>query len=122
MKDRRRQRMARRKRSEPRGRRVALLLGATATLVLTVAACDEARNPVAEDTFVDVMVELHLLDARPELDDSRDELREVIFQRYDVEPMSIDSALVYYSRHPDEYSEVYARIIDRLTEESAGVR
>ena len=95
---------------------------ALAAASLILGACDKPRNAIAQDTFVEIMVELHLLDARPELDGSRDELLEDIVKRYDVELTTIDSALVYYSRHPDEYSEVYARIIDRLTEESTTVR
>lgn len=95
------------------------LTGFALTTVVLVASHGCARSPdvpLDEDTFVEVMVELHLLDARPEPTISYDELRAAILQRYGTRETAVDSTTRYYAEHPDEYSEVYGRIIDRLNE------
>ena len=68
--------------------------------------------------MVDLLIEFHLVNARNEVsNDQPSHLRDSIFARYHVDSATFARAASYYANHPDEYAEVYSRVLDRLNVE-----
>lgn len=96
-------------------RSVALVLA----VVVAAIGCAEGGPPIDEDRFVDVQVELHLIEARPGTDTDRVELRTRALTEHGVDEHQLEAATRYYADNLDDYVAVYERIVDRLTEERA---
>lgn len=96
-------------------RSVALVIA----VVVAASGCAEGEPPIDEDRFVDVQVELHLIEARPGTDTDRVELRTRVLTEYGLDEHELEAATRYYAENLDEYVVVYERILDRLTEERA---
>ena len=82
-------------------------------------ACGDPDPAITEDVFVDVMVELHLVDVVRTTTEDRAALRQRVFDRYQVSEDALRQTVEYYASATEEYSRVYGRIVDRLTEESS---
>lgn len=111
----------------------------TLSLVL-LAACGSPfaeTPPVADSTLVNVLAELHLAEAHeqmrrqgqlapgaptPGLARAPDSttagvppaLRDSILAYYGTTPAELQAALDYYARHPEQYTDLYDRVLDRL--------
>ncbi|MEX2402089.1 MAG: DUF4296 domain-containing protein [Rhodothermales bacterium] len=70
---------------------------------------------MADTTMVDVLVELHLLNAREETQ-GRPLLRarDSLFSRYGIDSTAYAEAVTYYADRPGEYGDVYGRVVDEL--------
>lgn len=89
-------------------------------LVLAAGCAPDGSKPVADSTMVEVLIELHLLNARLEIEDrplvgSRDS----ILQRYGLDSASYAAAMRYYADRPQEYAELYGRVVDEMAAERA---
>ena len=74
--------------------------------------------PVADSTMVEVLLEMHLAQARAERygDVSAQLLRDVL-ARHGLDEEQFDDALRYYADHPQQYVGVYDAVLDRLNAE-----
>ncbi|PSR00023.1 MAG: hypothetical protein BRD48_02360 [Bacteroidetes bacterium QS_9_68_14] len=96
-------------------------------LALFIGACGSPfaeAPPVADSTLVSALAELHLAEARlrsgaPEAPDTMrvalpPGVRDSILARHDMRYRSFRAALDYYVRHPEQYTKLYARVVDTL--------
>lgn len=90
-----------------------LLLAAAAAL----AGCSAGNAPERE-LMVDVLVELHLSQARRGLDFvPLPQARDSILARYGLDSAAYARLKDYYVAHPDALVDVYEEVLDRLSEE-----
>lgn len=96
-----------------------LLVGLGATAASLVGCGSETEtNTIADSTMVDLLVELHLANARIEITDRPLPVpRDSILRSYGVDSTAFSEAISYYAHNPDEYSRVYGRVLDRLSAE-----
>lgn len=89
-------------------------------LWLTAGCAPEGSKPVADSTMVEVLIELHLLNARLEIED-RPLLgaRDSILQRYGLDSAAFAAAMRYYADRPQEYADLYGRVVDEMAAERA---
>ena len=89
--------------------------------LLLTAGCsrEETEQPtLADSTFISVLAELHLARARQDLqDDLPASIRDSIFRRYQTDSTAFEETFTYYTDHPDEYTQIYGRLLDHLNEE-----
>lgn len=91
-----------------------LLLGALAGGCRT----GTSGKAVPDSTMVKLLVELHLAHGRVEVTDRPLEFpRDSILRVYGVDSSAYANAIAYYAEHPEEYSSVYGRVLDRLSAE-----
>lgn len=97
---------------------------AVCAMCLFAGACrSDGGGHVPDSTMVEVLAELHLLDARAQVAAPvRAEARDSIFSRYGIDSVSFARTAAYYADHPDEYADLYGRVVDRLTAEGESVR
>jgi len=80
------------------------------------------ENLISEEKFVDLMVEMHLIEANinqrfVKLVDSTDTsfgYYRYLFDKYEVKKVDFDSTFNYYSRNPQKLDEVYDKVQERL--------
>lgn len=92
---------------------------------LVLPACSSFSSdapPVSDSTLVRVLVELQLVQAREELlpNSVPAGLRDSILTRYGLDETRFDEVRQYYIEHPDEYVEIYNRVLDQLSSEGGG--
>lgn len=91
--------------------------------------------PVADSTFVSALAELHLAQGRLRSNSERQRrrsdtmrvtlppgVRDSILARHGTTYRSFRATLSYYVRHPEQYSELYARVVDTLRAEQKALR
>lgn len=72
-------------------------------------------RPIPDSTFVRILTEIHITNARHELDAPYPRgLRDSVLARYGVRPRDFDSTVKYYSRRPNAFKELYQPVIDTL--------
>ena len=93
------------------------------TLLLALPACSSFTSdapPTADSTMVEVLVELHLADARRHIRrDTPPTLRTDILERHGLDESAFEATITYYAEHPDAYIAVYDQVLDRLSAERA---
>lgn len=94
-----------------------LCLGA----VLFAAACStkDAHLPASNDSLlVEVLVDLHLLDARSTIvKDVQPGRRDSVLWRHGLDSAGFEAAMRRYLDHPEAYEALYGRVVDRLNAE-----
>lgn len=91
-----------------------------ALLLLVLSACSDQRPgqpPVADSTFAEILVEMHLARGAATFDVPPPGIRDSILAGYGVDSSRWEQALVYYSEHPDAYLQRYNDVLDRLADE-----
>ncbi|NBC01266.1 MAG: DUF4296 domain-containing protein [Bacteroidetes bacterium] len=98
---------------------VAVLLGTTAACTLL----QEEQPPLDEDTLVVVIADLHLLEARADLEGETlpPGARDSIFAYHGVSAQAYEEAVDYYAERPRAYNALYRRVVDRLREDEMGL-
>lgn len=82
------------------------------------SALTSETPPLSDSTMVEVLIELHLAQARQKLHgDLTPARRDSILAAYDLDQEAFDAAMTYYAEHPAELAEIYRRALDRLGEE-----
>lgn len=98
----------------------SLIVLASAVLLSGCGMVSSGKPPVADSTMTPLLIELHLHRARAGFQSDGvprstvDAARDSILQRYRITQPELDRTLDYYTRHPDEYEEVYSSVIDSL--------
>jgi hypothetical protein len=89
--------------------------------LLTLPACSaiiSEEPPITDSTMVEVLIELHLTDARADLHyDLAPALRDSIFFKYGLDEQRFLEILDYYADHPEAYAAVYTTVLDRINDE-----
>ena len=99
----------------------ALALASLLALSACTALPTEAP-PVADSTMVEVLLEMHLAQARAErYSDVSSELLHGILARHGLGKEQFDQAMRYYADHPQQYVGLYDDVLDRLHAERGGV-
>ena len=99
-----------------------------AVLVVFVVAqsCNRgegSRPEIKKDRLTDVLVDIHLTDgylafSGTRVDRDRDRIEgaySYILQKYDITPRQFHNTMIYYSRHIEEYEQIYNKVIEKLT-------
>ncbi len=93
----------------------ALVLPLAAAAI--VAGCSQRSAP-ERDLMVDVLVELHLSQARRGLEVAAlPHAQDSILARYGLDSAAYARIEDYYVAHPEDLVEVYEEVVDRLSEE-----
>lgn len=78
----------------------------------------ESAPAVADSTMIELIIELHLAEARSQVTETDlAAARDSIFLYYGIEHDAYAAAMDYYSRNPDEFVKIYAEALDRLSDE-----
>ena len=94
-------------------------------------ACSAPKNEIpevmlAEEIFVNILKEVHLAEANFELqktkgiDNVKNNLANAyrdIYSTYNISEEEFKNTLSYYSQHPEKLEEIYAIVLEQLTEE-----
>ena len=84
----------------------------------TGQAPTEAITPIPDSTMIQLLIELHLAEARAQtLQTDTASLRDSIFLFYDIEPDAFEAAMEYYTQHPENYLKIYSEALDKLSDE-----
>ena len=98
---------------------------AALALLLALPACTDLPTeapPVADSTMVEVLLEMHLAQARAErYGDVSGELLQDVLARHGLGRAEFDEALRYYADHPQQYVDVYDAVLDRLNAERSEI-
>ena len=85
-----------------------------AALLITAPACSVIETdvpPVPDSTMVAVMIDLHLLNARSELQrDTEDSLRVNILAYHGLDTTQYAQAIEFYADEPERLLEIYAHV------------
>ena len=96
---------------------------ATGSLLLVLPACSgqaptEAGPSIADSTMIQLLIELHLVEARANIVQSDESTRrDSILLQYGVEREAFDAAMDYYAAHPSEFVSIYSEALDKLSDE-----
>ena len=89
--------------------------------VLTLSACSAITSeepPIADSTMVEVLIELHLADARLELQyNLAPAVRDSILFKDGLDEQHFRAILDYYADNPEAYSALYTTVLDRISDE-----
>ena len=102
-------------------RRLAVLL-VTVSITASCSSFSADTPPVPDSTMVDVLVELHLGQARAELYELPAGVEDSMLATYGVSRAELRATFDYYAEHPEVYDEVYSQVVDRLTQGQRRVR
>ena len=88
---------------------------------LKLPACSSLTGeppPVPDSTMVEVLIELHLAEARAELYGQLPEgLRDSALAKHGLTQREYERAVDYYTDHPVSYADLYDTVLDRLSAE-----
>ena len=89
--------------------------------LLFVSACSAITSeepPISDSTMVEVLIELHLADARLDLQyELVPAVRDSILFKHGLDEQRFLAILDYYADHPEEYSALYTTVLDRISDE-----
>ena len=95
--------------------------GALVIALLTLSACSAFTSdepPISDSTMVEVLIELHLVTARLELQyDHQPAVRDSILFKYGLDAQRFQDIMAYYADHPEAYSAIYTTMLDRISAE-----
>ena len=96
--------------------RGALVIGLLALSACSAFTSDEP--PISDSTLVEVLIELHLVSARLELQyDHQPAARDSILFIYGLDAQRFEDIMAYYADHPEAYSAIYTTMLDRISAE-----
>ncbi len=94
----------------------ALVIGLLALSACSAFTSDEP--PISDSTMVEVLIELHLVNARLELRyDRQPAVRDSILFKYGLDAQRFQDVMAYYADHPEAYSAIYTTMLDRISAE-----
>jgi hypothetical protein len=103
-------------------------------MIVAFGACNQPEEQpqvlLPEEQMVQVLVELHLAEARVELIQiPQDSIRPLLKQRYsdiftqlEIDTTAFNTTFEYYEQHPTEMDLLYEKVIDNLVEREATYR
>lgn len=94
-------------------------------LCLCFAACDNDNGKLSRDKMMDVLHDMQLVDAIYQTRyqdfnqaDKKTALLEGVFEKHGITQAQLDSSLVWYADHPEEYMRITDSVSSRLKRES----
>ena len=95
-------------------------------LVFALLSCSHeegSRPEIKKDKLVDVLVDVHLTEgyltySGSHVDRNRDRVEgayNYVFRKHTITPQQFSNTMKYYSRHVDEYEQLYNKVIERIT-------
>ena len=95
--------------------------GTLVLALLTLSACSAFTSnepPISDSTMVEVLIELHLVSARLQLQyDHQPAVRDSILFIYGLDAQRFQDIMAYYAEHPEAYSAIYTTMLDRISAE-----
>jgi len=96
-------------------------------VILTLFSCFKEKIPegiLPEEKMVPLLVDLHLTEPIHAqrfalgLPDSSamEDLYLSFLKKHKVNPKQFEKSVYYYGKHPDQYKEIYNKVLDRLSE------
>ena len=102
--------------------RTATRLAAALLLIGTGAGCStftSSEPPVVDSVLVAALADLHLAGVRASLyEDLPQGTRDSVLAVHGLTPADFEAAIDHYVDRPDDYLELYNRVLDHLTEEA----
>ncbi len=94
-----------------------------ATLALCTTACspvpEELGTTLADSLMIEIMVDIHLINARAELGYGVDELSlDTIITRHGLSRKEYDDQITFYTEHPDTYLAVLNKVMERIGQDA----
>ncbi len=81
-------------------------------------ALEEIAPPLSDSLMVQIIMELHLAEAKVELfKEDQIDFRDSIFSHYGVSKADYEANMAYYRERPDEYHKVYSEALDKMSNE-----
>lgn len=100
--------------------------GAVTAAAFLCAACGAPSNTAltaSDSLMADVLVELHLLQARTSLGFGAPNVpKDSLLATYGLTQEDFDDRMEFYAEHPAVYSTVYNQVMDHLGREIHGIR
>ena len=93
-------------------------------LALCTAACSSTQEELgatqADSLMVEIMVDIHLINARAELGyGAADELSlDTIITRHGLSRKEYDDQITFYTEHPDTYLAVLNKVMERIGQDA----
>lgn len=95
-------------------------------LFLVIVSCRQQEKVKAEidrDTFIDLLVDIHLADGYLNtqgyrVDVERGKISEgysFVLKKHNVTPKQFLATVKYYTKHANQYDEIYNKVIEKLT-------
>ena len=83
---------------------------------------DEPENLIPRDTMVQVLMDIHLIEASIKLNNERKLNKEeytfyyyqYLFEKYDITKEVFDSSLIYYQHNIERFDTIYIDVISEL--------
>ncbi len=91
--------------------------------VLSLSSCsnqdlEEIAPPLSDSLMVQVIMELHLAEAKTELfKEDQTDFRDSILIHYGVSRADFEANMAYYRENPDAYHKVYSEALDQMSNE-----
>src|SRR6476646_7295037 len=98
------------------------------SILTLLVSCGSKTNSVPsriipKDKMVDVLVDIHLAEAasdnhgltKPEINLMMASRYDTIFQKHEITFEQFKSSYDYYMNHPDEFSDIYSEVVNKLT-------
>lgn len=95
-----------------------LLFALSLLLITGCGALTGDEPPVADTTLTSVLVELHLANARAGLESAPalpPGTRDSILARHGLDEPTLETAMDYYTEHPQAYVDLYDVVLDCLS-------
>lgn len=104
------------------------------TLLIFIAfACNSSKpevtlpaNVVSKDTMVDILVDVHILEAtidlgimKSEIDLKQTDKYYPIFKKHNITRQEYDKSLLFYTSHPELLNQIYDNVIAGLSRKQA---
>lgn len=97
------------------------LLVLSVVCLLLVNCSNKKEGIINNDSFVDILVDLHIYDAMFDIrssvlkdDDGSWELYAIVFEKHGCTVDQFQESLKYYVANPEEFNEIYDAVISKL--------
>lgn len=98
-------------------------------LLLLCSACEQTPSHIiAPEQMETLLVDIHKAEAIADniaqyaTNEAKEQLRQSVFDRHDVNQAQFDTSLIWYSEHMTKYSQIYEKVTARLKEEDDAVK
>ncbi len=94
-----------------------------AILLFCSTACtpepEEFGTTLTDSLMIEIMVDIHLINARSELGYGVNELPlDSLIRRHDLSRKEYDAQVAFYTEHPDTYLAILNQVVERIGQEA----
>ncbi|KPL00291.1 MAG: hypothetical protein AMJ90_08420 [candidate division Zixibacteria bacterium SM23_73_2] len=99
------------------GKKIILSAIIIFVVVFAIYLYHQLSRPLSEDKFVQIYVELNLLQTEPELSgNSFSKMKEEIFKKYKADQKDLEKFIQDYKNNPEKWVEIWRKINQKLKE------